>query len=431
VFVGAVPKPVVEQIVRTIPFSDWGRVYVGCSGSFRVDRSIKARHPTCRVYGNDVSLFSTMLGRLATDQPIEFTYTDRLEFIEGELEGKPPLYRVASIAVAMEMARFSSDNEYNRCHFAHYEQAFESFLLKAAEKTALVIDELQLEDFYAGDFQEQAARAAETGGGIAAFPPTYKGGYEQLYKFINASVSWDAPDYGIWDPDGLGDWIKSLAQMQVPYVVIADQLFEDLEPTIEYLTYSNKTVYAYTDRGDTSLRRTALKPEPFLYDPVEPAELTQKSKCQLVPASGGQMTFLKDIYLAKGIAHVTGEQNFLVYLDGKLAGGFIYARHITGDIHTIYLLSDFCIARGRKLAKLIAMLATSKVPVHHFETKVCSKITSLFTTAFTEKASSMKYRGVMSIHSKKPGLVNYEAPVRQETIRQVYTTWWDKYARKA
>jgi hypothetical protein len=31
-FIGAVPKEVVGQVLAMVPFDEWGDVYVGCSG---------------------------------------------------------------------------------------------------------------------------------------------------------------------------------------------------------------------------------------------------------------------------------------------------------------------------------------------------------------------------------------------------------------
>jgi hypothetical protein len=33
-FVGAVPRQAVEQITRTVPFTEWREVFVGCPGRF-------------------------------------------------------------------------------------------------------------------------------------------------------------------------------------------------------------------------------------------------------------------------------------------------------------------------------------------------------------------------------------------------------------
>ena len=45
---------------------------------------------------------------------------------------------------------------------------------------------------------------------MAAFPPTYKNGYERLYRFVDDSTEWERPSYDIWDPAKIDDWIDEL-----------------------------------------------------------------------------------------------------------------------------------------------------------------------------------------------------------------------------
>ena len=139
------------------------------------------------------------------------------------------------------------------------------------------------------------------------------------------------------------------------------------------------------------------------------------------------MSFLKNVYLKKGIQHVPGEANFLVYLGGQLAGGFIYTRDRYGG-GNIYLLSDFSICRERKLSKLIAMLATSCWPVRTFEQKHMVRVEKIETTAFTDKPVSMKYRGVFDLKSRKPGFLQYVSSVRKQTPTEVYREWYTRFA---
>jgi hypothetical protein len=90
-FVGAVPRPAVEQITRSVPFTDWRQVFVGCFGSFRFDRAVKDVHPTIAVHSNDVSLLSCSLGALgalATDGEFPIAFKRRLAFIEELLVGR-------------------------------------------------------------------------------------------------------------------------------------------------------------------------------------------------------------------------------------------------------------------------------------------------------------------------------------------------------
>jgi hypothetical protein len=130
-FVGAVPRPAVEQITRTVPFTAWREVFVGCSGSFRFDRAVKDVHPSVRVHSNDVSLLSCSLGAAATRTEFPITFTGRLAFIEEVLAGQPFTARVAAVEVALEMAKYKGKNTYAQTHFAHYQSRFNDFLAPA------------------------------------------------------------------------------------------------------------------------------------------------------------------------------------------------------------------------------------------------------------------------------------------------------------
>ena len=126
------------------------------------------------------------------------------------------------------------------------------------------------------------------------------------------------------------------------------------------------------------------------------------------------MNFLKDVYLAKGITHTSGIANFLVLLDGQLAGGFIYARSKFGG-DDLYLLSDFTLAAKSRVSKLIAMLATSEPIIRRMEVKLVQRINAVYTTAFTKKPVSMKYRGIFDLVGRKPGMLNYASQIRRQS----------------
>lgn len=115
-FVGAVPRPAVEQITRSVPFTDWRQVFIGCSGSFRFDRAVRDVHPTVAVHSNDVSLLSCSLGALATGGEFPIAFKGRLAFIEDMIAGQPFTARVAVVKVALEMANYKGAQLYVRAH---------------------------------------------------------------------------------------------------------------------------------------------------------------------------------------------------------------------------------------------------------------------------------------------------------------------------
>ena len=176
------------------------------------------------------------------------------------------------------------------------------------------------------------------GAGIAGFMPTYKGGYERLYRFLEENVDWPRPSFRTWDPKDLPDWLSIVAKSDSPYFVVTDHELPGFKAATEYRSTINKPVYGYLGDGRSSFRRKRNREASFAYQAVDPATLGPLTDVQLVPASSAQLTFLRNMYLAKGIAHATGIANYLVMLDGKLAGGFIYARDRWDPAGSIYLL---------------------------------------------------------------------------------------------
>ena len=100
---------------------------------------------------------------------------------------------------------------------------------------------------------------------MAAFPPTYKNGYERLYKFVDECTDWERPSYDIWDPAKIEDWIDELDAMRVRYCVLTDHILDHHEPVTVYRSQSNKPVYTFADRAVSSVRRATHSTEEFRY----------------------------------------------------------------------------------------------------------------------------------------------------------------------
>jgi len=426
-FVGAVPKEVIGQVLATVPFDAWRDVYVGCSGNFRFDRAVKMRHPGCRVYSNDVSLLTCSIGALAMGRELEIRFKGALEFVEPAIAGMDFRGRVAAVMVACAMGKFTGKNEYALAHFRHYRERFRGFVDEALPKLDAMVAEIKIEEFYAGDFVAQADRAEAGGGGVACFAPTYKGGYERIYRLVNDNTEWPEPKYGIWNPDALPGFIASMEERKIPYCVISDQLLDRM-PTTEWVG-SNKPVYTYSNSPAASVRRRGTKELQFKYTAVDPAAITADSKVSVCLVDNKRMTYLKNVYLSKGIDHTTGHINHLVLIDGALAGGFAFEQSRFGDkTRELYLLSDFALFRERKLSKLIAMIATSREVMDPINRRLLVRIERILTTAFTEQPTSMKYRGVFELQSRAAGHLNYRSGVRDASLQDIFDEWFRKYA---
>lgn len=467
-FVGAIPKDTAAQTFRQLDMALVDDAYICCSGSFRFEQAISVNYPHITCHSNDVSLLTSALGSLAAGKPTDFTFTGDLDFIEGALaqiasdRGEPikPVERCAGLLVATRMCHFRGDNDYMRSHIEHYRSNAQGYLIKAAHKLEPYIEKLNVGSFYVGDFRDHAERAIEHGGTVFAWPPLFKGDYERFYRLIHNNVTWQEPTYNMWNPAELPAWIQRLDDSGVRYVVCSDQDFSaehGIKPVALFFGGRNKKIYLYSSnrqhssyvRINKNMRREAMG-----YEPIDTDRITKDSRVQIHPCSHAQLNYIKDKYQAIGLHHYKGDAHYLVTIDGMLAGGFAYVRPKTRHTnaptwqkypelierqrriahHGIYLLSDFACARGKKLSKLIAMLATGREPIRQWEIKYVKRIKVLLTTARTPRPVSMKYRGVFKLQNRNPQadngdhVLNYISGVREASSQEIFNDWWTRYA---
>lgn len=423
-FIGSIPKKLITQILSNIYLKP--RVYIGCSGSFRTEHAIKNLMPDTKVFGNDVSLLSCAVGNLLTGQSMGVEFTGRLEPL-NQLRGDA-VANTSAICLAITLARYKGANQYSQAHFAHIMRNLLDYHRAEKEKLLRYTDGFTIDGFHAGDFHHQIDAARENDGTVIMFAPTYKGGYENIYKFVNASVTWAAPAYGVWDPENTEALIARLLEENQNFAIVSDRRMEAIEPRIMFAG-SNKPIYMYANDARSSLRREVKKSQPFRYRIVDPDAITANSRVEIAQLNAQQLNFLKNIYLAKGINHKAGMMNFAVLVDGMLAGAFIFSMAQYGDkIHNIYMLSDFSTSRNRKLSKLVPMLATSRSIIDIINRQYVIDIKSVYTTAFTTKPVSMKYRGIYQLAKRGEGFLNYSSAVREQSPQEIFQEWYRKYA---
>lgn len=429
-FIGSLPKKVIQQAISHIDLNNWRGVHVCCSGSFKIEQAIRSVNTTIPIHSNDVSLISSIVGYAKTGYEIVFNFKNDLDYLNKYLSTDAET-QLALIAYAMQLGKYKSDNQYCNARRDFLEREIEAIIQSNKERAKKYLEQISISSFFCGDFIQHIEAAKDSGSGVMVFAPTYKGGYERLYKVINDNIDWaDEPSYEIYDPKQTHDIIERLYDENRNFIFFVDQQYDDIKPTMVY-EGSNKPIFAYTNSRKSSIRRDSNRARAFKYTAIDTNLIGEKSKVTAVVATSEAMNFLKDIYLAKGIKHKNGMFNVLFYVDGMLAGGAIYSLPQFGDkLRQIYILSDFSLSRRRKVSKLIAMLATSRQIIDYINKKYFINIERVLTTAFTKKPVSMKYRGIFRLDAKKDGFLNYSSEVRDKTLDEIYGEWFKKYGQK-
>lgn len=429
-FIGSVPKQVAQQLVANVDLSKWRAVNICCSGSFRIEQAIRNVNTSIPIHSNDVSLITSIVGLAKTGRVTEFSFKNDLVHLNQYLNSDAET-QLALLAYALLISKYKGDNEYCQARRNFLARELDNIISSNKERTKKYLDKISINSFFMGDFVKHIEHAKEKGNGVMVFAPTYKGGYERIYKIINENVDWkDEPTYEIYDPKHTHSLIHQLREDKMDFCFFSDQRYEDIEPTMMY-EGNNKPIFIYSSESKTSLRRERKKFKPFKYEAIKPELITDKSSVKAVIAPSEAMNFLKDIYLAKGINHKNGMFNVLFYLDDMLIGGAIYSLPQFGDkIRNIYMLSDFSLSRERKLSKLVAMLATSELVISHINKKYFINIERIHTTAFTQAPVSMKYRGIFRLDARKDGFLNYSSEVRKGTLEDIFSEWFKKYGKQ-
>ena len=423
-FIGAINSQLRSILAGFREFQD-RPVYVGCSGNFTVER-VLASKGVKELHSNDVSLYSCAVGSYLVGHPIDIGIADdELSWMGRYLEPGPPA--IATLLLCSEMLKHYQRLEpYHRRMWKAYRDSFDSMHEGTLAKVEKALDGLSISSFWAGDVVEFVAQAPEAAV-VVCFPPTYKGGYERLYKVMDSVFAWDAPAYATFDEDRFVE-LAEMVKARPVWMTLRDQP----EPVLDgYLTgvvqtgLRSKPVYVYSSEHDTTLampRQTIEAiPLPRLEDEVD-------GGLSLVRMSQGQLNQLRSEYLSLAITPSSAQVSVGVKVGDHLIGALAFSRsNFFGEWCDAYMLTDLAVRPTiyRRLAKLVLAAALSTEMKAVLEQSLNMPVASLGTTAFTDRPVSMKYRGLFDLYSKKEGALNYQAHAGRWNLAEGFE-WWRK-----
>lgn len=407
-------------------------VFVGCSGNMTVER-ILAREGVTDLHGNDVSLYSCVVGSYLAglECPVSLKPDAGYDWMAPYLIPGPSL--IAHLLLAMEYAKYIGRSEpYHRRMAAAYEREWPTLHAKTVERVTKALDGLRLQSFFAGDVVDHIRQAPQDVVAIG-FPPTYRAGYERLYAKFDEMFEWQRPDYVTFDSERFLE-LTALMQEKAAWVTLRDEQVAELAPHCIgsfQTTPRSKPVYVYAGAGRARVSIPAQKIEPV---PMGRLEGAGAGPLRVVRLTAGQMNLLRSEYLAATIAPAGAQVNLGIVWGDKLVGACGFSRPQTPSSWcAMYVMTDFAVrpAVYKRLSKLVlaAMLSTDVKAV--LEQSMNARVDTIGTTAFTTKPVSMKYRGLFDIHNRKEGAINYVAQTGRWSLADALAWWLKHHGEKA
>ena len=360
-FIGSINAETRKWLGNNGAAFDGRQVYVGCSGAFTVEQLLTRYAPKAKLWGNDVSLYSGVLGAYLTDQafPLEIAEENYawLESFISDTEAK-----AATVMVLFEMLKYEKDkNLFEHRHWMHYKTGFKRFHQATIAKLQERKKETRMEAYTSRDIYDLVDDIPKDAV-IIAFLPTYAGGYERMFKRLGEIFKWDEPSYGLIDEDRKKRIIMKM--MERDYLYLDDRQYPGLPMVAVVRKAWMKPVYIYSNMA--ALRLAVLKQQRFSeFAPFlrlsDQDEITPASKLIIAPTTNRIVNYFRDVYLSKGVGiPADGAAPFVVAVDGKVFGFLIFARmQGRGDV---YLLADFVVdsTRYQRLAKLLLLVIQTK-----------------------------------------------------------------------
>jgi hypothetical protein len=424
-FIGAINTDLRAVLAELAPA--WGGlpVYVGCSGNFTIER-ILAGCGLKVLHGNDVPIYSCALGALLSGTPFRVSVKDeKLAWLGEYLE--PGVKTVATLLMCTSTLDF-----YDRGH-PYHERMWNAYLRRWAQlhqetcaKIEMALDGVALSSYFAGDVFD-FVKDAPAESVVISFPPTYKGGYERLYKRLAATFDWDEPKYVMFTPERFDGLVDEMKKKRV-WVVSRDEPIPKLaghEIAQVQTGLRSKPVWVYSNQRLCRVTTPRQKVEAVPYERLTGEPL--KGPLQVLRLTQGQLNTLRSEYLSPSIVLASADICFGVCLGGKLFGAFAFANGGFGNWCDLYMMTDLAInAPVARLSKLVLTAVMSKEVLEVLEQKHTVKIRTIGTTAFTKRPNSMKYRMPgWELHSRKEGMLNYVGPAGKWTLAEGLE-WWLK-----
>lgn len=341
-FVGSINqdlRSLVSEITR-----DWtaGDLYVGCSGNFTIERILRNRG--FRLRGNDVSLYSCAIGNYlaGNDMRVEIKM-ETMKWLEPYLsEGIP---RIATLLLCTTMLEnFHRTEPFFVRRRKAYRKQWEKLHEETCRKLEKGLEGTNLHEYFGGDVVEWAATSPKDAAFIS-FPPTYKGGYEKLYKAFEDVFDWDEPEYEMFDKDRF-DYMIENVKAKKEWIMARDEPIPGLEgcevATVQTSPRS-KPLTVYANRANKRITMPHQKTELLKMPRMnENTEITDESEISVQKITQAQMNTLRSLYLNPGIARASAAINLAVLIDGKLIGaiGLSKSQFSMGDA---YMMTDFVI----------------------------------------------------------------------------------------
>lgn len=419
IFFGGIKQPLrktLGDIAKNIDKEE--KIQILCSGKFTIE-NILCNLGFRNVYGNDISLLTSAIGKYLVGENIDFSFKQDSEFIA--LEEKLPC-----------KMQNSEKTQYRHLRKQVYMRTIEKSYYRNKEEFIKRYGELQgkLKGFYTTDLVNFLDK--EEGIKICSIP-IEKGDYENIYKVFDNNLEFEKHPYTEIDKESYLDINQQFLENHRSIVFCDRELREECN---KYKSASykigNQRWHCYTSleaRSKIFMIENKMPNKFFRFKLFDEDCITQDARVEICRVNASVYNFFRNRFQSKKLI-ILGDAHlyYVVLINGKYVGAFAYKDYSRG---TLTLLSDFTFFNKWKISKLIPMLARSKEVMEEVFLNLYRRPldvgSTIYTRVVTPAPISMKYRGIWDLfrRGEEDGekFLIYSTKIGEKTIQEEFQEW--------
>ncbi|MDV6237534.1 hypothetical protein CH379_018025 [Leptospira ellisii] len=286
--------------------------------------------------------------------------------------------------------------------------------------------EFKIESFYFGDFLKHVQNSD---GVSVLFAPTYKGGYEKIYKTVEEVFEYEKATYNVFDSKSAEKTYLNLLESGRS-VIYSDIDFPELSDF-------KKGVVRYSNKKDVSLYSSLDSEKTYFFIPNSEREKTslqivrndfqffENAKIEIAKVPSDLIFHYKHIFMSSRVNYSDQEDFGIAFLVDGHVFGFAGFKKFMSSMKHVFVSSDFVVKSGEKrLSKLLIMLLLSKEVKKFLIREYLHSYKGVQTSVYTPHPVSMKYRGVFELAERKKGKLVYRQEFTNASMDEIFKTWF-------
>jgi hypothetical protein len=265
------------------------------------------------------------------------------------------------------------------------------------------------------------------------------GGYTKMFEPLSAIWSWSEPAFTEMDEERrerlihrISDREHWLVGAHVPVGVL--QAYDHGR----VFTAGNVSIRVYSSDGPTRVAIPRASWQQLQVPRLGESEQID-GPLELIRLNLGQFNAARAMYMNPAIAPATPNLCLGILAQGKLIGCLGLGSHTPYSppfglpLPEVYLLSDFAVAPSSvpRLSKLVVMAAMSREVQRLAERMRSRRVRGIYTTVFTRRPVSQKYRGLMKLYTRHEDRLIYGGRLGEWTLAEALDEWKTRYADAA